>query len=270
MIKITNKNWIQWFMGFIEAEGNFQIFKKRRINKTKNIEYYNIGYGFHLSLNIRDRELIQEIHKNLNYLGKIYEYNCKRQEVRLAVTKLEDLKWLILNIFEISPLLTKHQKERYYRFQYGVLNKFNRLENLQEYQQFLNTSYVKKLESVPLVHNTDTHMCVFNKTFDNWMSGFINGEGSFSIGRNGNLMFHIEQIESEVLYLIKIRLNLLQNIHLRKKRKENRKDTYTLTITSKKDIKALIEFFENPNIIPLQGHKAIQYLKFKNHYYSRT
>jgi len=63
------------------------------IGKISN--YYNIGYGFHLSLSIKDRELLLQIHKNLNYLGQIYEYNNNRQEIRLAITKLDDLKWLI-------------------------------------------------------------------------------------------------------------------------------------------------------------------------------
>jgi hypothetical protein len=51
-----------------------------------NSNYYNIGYGFHLSLSIKERELLQKIHRNLNYLGQIYEYK-DRQEIRLAVTK---------------------------------------------------------------------------------------------------------------------------------------------------------------------------------------
>lgn len=29
---------------------------------------------------------------------------------------------------------------------------------------------------------------------DNWICGFINGEGSFSISNKGILVFHIEQI----------------------------------------------------------------------------
>jgi hypothetical protein len=53
-------------------------------------EYYNIGYGFHLSLSIKDKDLLLDIHKNLNYKGKIYEY-VERNEIRLAITKLSDL-----------------------------------------------------------------------------------------------------------------------------------------------------------------------------------
>ena len=85
-------------------------------------------------------------------------------------------------------------------FKYGVLNRFNRLENLQEYKQFLKTSYTTDLSNFNLLD------CEY---FDNWMSGFINGEGSFSIKSNGKKIFHIEQAESEVLNLIKIRSVLL-------------------------------------------------------------
>lgn len=58
------------------------------------------------------------------------------------------------------------------------------------------------------------------------------------------------------------RLDLGPNISFRKKRGENRKDTYTLAISSKKDIKALIEFFSNKDLAPLQGNKKRQYEEF--------
>ena len=85
-------SWIPWFIGFCDAEGNFQTFPKKRNYKTLNGEsnYYNIGYGFHLSLSIREKELLYNIYRKLDLRGKIYEYEDK-QEIRLAITKLEDL-----------------------------------------------------------------------------------------------------------------------------------------------------------------------------------
>jgi hypothetical protein len=48
-----NKNWISWFIGFCDAEANFQTFPKKRSYATiplgqndKFSNYYNIGYGF--------------------------------------------------------------------------------------------------------------------------------------------------------------------------------------------------------------------------------
>lgn len=36
------------------TKGNFQIFPKVRLRGDGSIKYYNVGYGFHLSLSIKD------------------------------------------------------------------------------------------------------------------------------------------------------------------------------------------------------------------------
>lgn len=166
------------------------------------------------------------------------------------------MKWLINNVLSHNPLLTKHQRERYSRLEYGVTNKINRFETNEEYQKFIFTSYSKVAYS--------------NDPIFNWISGFINGEGSFIISPKGKLIFYIEQAESEVLELIKTRLELGPNISFRKKRGENRKDTYSLAISSKKDIKALIEFFSNKDLAPLQGNKNRQYEEWIKQYVANS
>jgi len=266
MKRITkNKNWIYWFIGFCDAEGNFQTSLKKRINLTKDITY-NIGYSFHLSLSIIDHELLQNIHLNLNNLGNYYKY-LHRNEVRISMTKIDNLKWLITNIFEISPLLTKHQRNNSFssRLKYGILNKFNRVENIKEFQDYYDKTYSINLSNLLYPYSTNKII------FDNWMSGFINGEGSFVIHSKGYLVFYIEQIESEVLVLIKNRLEAGPNILLRPSRGINRKNTYSLFLSSKKDIGALIKFFDkkkNPYLIPLCGNKLIQFNKWKEFYYN--
>ena len=40
-----------------------------------------------------------------------------------------------------------------------------------------------------------------------------------------------------------------------------RKVTYQLAISSKKDIGCLIDFLDSPNVIALQGNKYIQYIE---------
>ena len=52
--------------------------------------YYNIGYGFHISLSNKDLDLLIDIQNKLKR-GKIYEYP-EKEEARLAITKLEELK----------------------------------------------------------------------------------------------------------------------------------------------------------------------------------
>jgi len=73
-------------IGFCDAEGNFQTFPKKRGN------YYNIGYGFHLGLHSDEKEIINEIRTFMNNRGHIYKYhNQYKNEIRLSITKLEDL-----------------------------------------------------------------------------------------------------------------------------------------------------------------------------------
>lgn len=132
-----NQNWIEWFIGFCDADANFQVFPK--VRKSERGVYYNIGYGFHISLSNKDLDLLIDIQNKLK-IGKIYEYP-EKEEARLAITKLADLKWLIENIFEKAPLLTTHQRERYLRLKHGVLNKFNRVESLEEYNNFIKKSF---------------------------------------------------------------------------------------------------------------------------------
>jgi hypothetical protein len=58
----NNLNWINWFIGFFDSEGNFKTFLTKLNYKTLKLNYktltgksnyYKIGYGFHLSLSIR-------------------------------------------------------------------------------------------------------------------------------------------------------------------------------------------------------------------------
>ena len=303
---MINLNWINWFIGFCDGEGNFQTFPKKRNYKSLNGEsnYYNIGYGFHLSLSIKDRELLYDIHKNLSFKGQIYEYK-EREEIRLAITKLEDLKWLINNVFEVPlsiSLLTKHQYLNYTRLKLGVLNKFNRLNSLEEYKEFINqnpkslpqfilshkqkndpsvagskiielqklipkeTVKEKQIIENTLVNYMETLRSNKELKLDNWISGFINGEGSFSIHSKGHLVFYIEQSEEEVLNIIKQRLELGPSILFRKKRMVNYKDTYSLKISSKKDLNNLISFFENPLLETLKGQKRLQFEHWKGQF----
>jgi hypothetical protein len=77
-------------------------------------------------------------------------------------------------------------------------------------------------------------------------------------------MFIIEHIDRFALDLIKSRLSFGPNVSERSIRSKNtggdRKATFQLAISSKKDINSLIDFFDSSNVIPLQGNKYSQYI----------
>ncbi len=49
------------FVGFNDAEGNFQVFQKKRVLKSGEISSYSVGHSYHLSLHSRDAVLIKDI-----------------------------------------------------------------------------------------------------------------------------------------------------------------------------------------------------------------
>ena len=102
------------------------------------------------------------------------------------------------------------------------------------------------------------------KYLDHWICGFANGECWFSQRANGYFSFGIEQKESEVLSLIKKRFNFQTEISARPSRGENRNPTFSFSVQSKQDLNTIICFFENSNLIQLQGHKYSQFQTWKN------
>lgn len=54
IINKINEKWLKWFVGFNDAEGNFQVYPKKRVLKSGEISKYNVGYAYHLSLHQRD------------------------------------------------------------------------------------------------------------------------------------------------------------------------------------------------------------------------
>jgi len=280
-----NKNWIEWFIGFCDADANFQVFPK--VRKSERGVYYNIGYGFHISLSNKDLDLLIDIQNKLKR-GKIYEYP-EKEEARLAITKLEELKWLIENIFEKAPLLTYHQKERYLRLKHGVLTKFNRVESLEEYNNFIKksfnfSSFLINKDTTPADMLKSLYKDTNSETaFDNWILGFINGEGYFyartvyphrapNLQARGyslkgettkRLEFSIEHTDRWALELIKYRLSISSNVVNRAKRLigsgGHRKDTYILYISSKENISSLIKLCSNSLFNKLEGNKLKQF-----------
>lgn len=86
---ITNwskEKFYQWLIGFVDAEGNFQTTKVKRVNNKGIITHYTLQYYFHLSLHIRDKTLIELIKKRLDNKGNIYYY-IKRKDVHLSIAK---------------------------------------------------------------------------------------------------------------------------------------------------------------------------------------
>lgn len=164
---MENQKFLEWFLGFIDAEGNFQTTIVKRLDKDGNITHYTLQYSIHLSLQIRDKELLEFIKKMLNNKGIIYNYE-KRKETHLSIARNEDLIWLIDNIFSKYPLLTVYQSTRLEQIKFGINNQLKRINKLEDFNNYI-------------VKDIIPNISYYSSTYwENWLTGFINGEASFT------------------------------------------------------------------------------------------
>jgi len=97
MKKELNKiQFIQWFVGFAEAEGCFKI--KPRYRNGKIISF---GFEFEIHLHADDFKLLEYIKERLN-LGNVY-LNTDRNACNLTVASEKEL-CEIIRIFDSFPL----------------------------------------------------------------------------------------------------------------------------------------------------------------------
>ena len=203
---------------------------------------------------MKDLDLLLKFKDLFNSIGNIYTYSSG-DEARWAVTKKTELVYLIETVFDLHPLLTQHQRDRYARLRHVVLNNLNRLETLEEYNNFLLKSYAE--DNISDLYFTS------GTAFDNWILGFINGEGCFHVHKKGHLLFTIEHTDRQVLELIKSRLDLSPSILDKGTRNNTRKNTYSLAVSSKKDILSVKTLCENTLLNGLEGYKLVQYQNWK-------
>lgn len=255
-MKKLNKLWLQWFVGFNDAEGNFQVFPKKRVLKSGEISGYGVGCAYHLSLHSRDATLIKDIHQKLDNIGVIYEYQTK-PDCRLAIGDRNGLLYLFKVAFDAYPLLANNQLMRYSLLKNSVVNEVKKFQTLDGFNKY-KSEYLasnKKQDLIALYKSGKLEV-------DNWIVGFINGEGCFYLNK-GKCNFYIEHTDKQLLELIRYRLDFGPNVLERSARDRDigkvRKVTYQLIVSSKKDIDQLIMFLDNKDNIPLQGYKMIQY-----------
>ena len=225
------------------AEGNFQTTKVARKNKNGVVTSYGLKYSFHIGLHERDRPLLELIKNKLDNRGEIYDFSDKK-EAHLAIYRIEDLSWLIENIFSKYPLLTKGQATRYEQLRIGISQNLNRLESLEDF-------YI--VETIVPEFNICSELYI-----DNWIVGFLNGEVSFTYSTKRDRIYPrvcLEHTDERVIKLIKDRLEIGPNILIRTR--DTRKTTYRLDINSKKDILNIIQFLDQTN--NFRGYKLIQY-----------
>lgn len=260
--------WLHWFVGFTDAEGNFQVYPKKRVLKSGDISKINVGYSYHLSLHKRDLDLLKYVQRELKGIGSIYIY-ADKSDVRLAINDKKSLLYLIHNVFDLCPLITKNQTIRYNLLRSGLKDEIKEFTNLESYNTYIRDSTTFITDKLNNICDENRIKGVLNNVcVNNWVVGFINGEGCFYLNK-GRPNFCIEHTDKISLDIIKRVLLFGPNVYERSPRERDkdktRKTTYRLIVSSKNDIANLIVFLDDKTNMRLQGNKYVQYSEWKQH-----
>lgn len=172
-----NDEFLYWFSGFTDAEGNFFITIDRNYVKLR----------FKINLHIDDLKVLQIIQSNLN-IGRIIEENNRN----ICSFIVEDASGIntICSIFNHYPLHTSKKldfKDFYEAFL--IKNKNKNLSYTQiERILFLKNNMNSKREI--FTYDTTKSQIIINP---NWFIGFIEGEGTFGIKTGSSLYLQVAQ-----------------------------------------------------------------------------
>lgn len=172
--KEINKNtedFLQWFVGFSDAESNFiinPVFYKNKIT--------SYSFLFKIALHIDDMDVLKYIHDKLG-IGSVRVY---KNECIFNVTNKEGIYKLIEIFDKFNLNTTKYFDYIDFKKAFILYNERDRnltAESLKDQILDLKISMNNKRT----MFNTQNHKIIINK---NWLLGFIEGDGSFFLKRD--------------------------------------------------------------------------------------
>jgi hypothetical protein len=163
-----DKNFIEWLVGFVDAEGNFNI----SLKNFKDNNYNSLVLTFQIGLHIDDLEVLKFIQKNLG-CGKI---SISGNKCNFFVNDRASLINIIIPVFNFIELKSS---------KYNQFLVFEKAVNLIKNKNHLTA--IGRLEIIKLYHEIkNPPICLRSKIEINkyWLGGFVDGAGSFSITQN--------------------------------------------------------------------------------------
>jgi cytochrome c oxidase subunit 3 len=239
-----DSEFLEWFSGFTDAEGNFNI----TLQKLKENNYTNAMLTFQIGLHIDDLSLLEYIKNKLN-CGHIsittsrcnYFVNDKTSLIQVILPifnfiKLNSSKYYQFLIFEKAVNLIKEKKH---------LSPEGKLEMVKFYKEMkissckqAPASQSKEINNIPLTIN--------------WLGGFTDGDSTFSIFKyKPRIRFENHIKELNLFERIKDLFNIRSNFIFNKPRlnRPNSNATVSLDITN-------IQILKN-KIVPIFSKSGI-------------
>jgi LAGLIDADG endonuclease len=255
-----------WFItGFADAESTFTIIIDKNI---KRLAGWRVQAKFQIGLNYRDLDLLLQIQQ---FFGGIGSIGKSGNIAFYSISSIKDLTNIIIPHFELFPLLT--QKRADFLLFKQIVEKIKIKDHLTKegLLQIINIKASMNLgisdnikdnfnNIIPVERPIINNDNIFNP---NWITGFVNGEGSFDIKIYSSktkikqavqLRFRIPQHERDAK-LIEL---LIKYFGSGIKEKHTKYPAVTLVIVRFSHItEKIIPFFE---LYPLIGKKQLDYL----------
>ena len=172
-LKGVSTDFLYWFSGFTDAEGNFLI--------TIDREY--VRFRFKINLHIDDVEVLNTIKSNLN-VGTV-TLEKSRNRCSYIIQNYLDIKNVICPIFNRFPLHTS-KKLNFNSFFEAVLIKDKKELSKGDISRIISLKNTMNTKRVVFTYNTTKSQIIINP---NWFIGFLEGEGTFGIKTGSALYF---------------------------------------------------------------------------------
>lgn len=172
-----NNEFLHWFSGFTDAEGNFFISIDRNYVKLR----------FKICLHIDDIKVLQVIQSNLN-IGRITQEQ-NRNNCSFIVEDASGIS-TICSIFKNYPLHTSKKLD---------FQDFNEAMLIRTKNKNLSYSSLEKILHLKNSMNSKREIFTYDTTKSqiiinpNWFIGFIEGEGTFGIKTGSSLYLQVAQ-----------------------------------------------------------------------------
>lgn len=202
VLKNVSSEFLYWFSGFTDAEGNFLI----------SIDRQYVRFRFKISLHIDDVEVLNTIKSNLN-VGTVTLENS-RNRCSYIIQNYEEIKNIICPIFNAFPLHTS-KKLDFENFSQAVFIKDNKKLSDTDMSKIVSLKNTMNTKREIFTYNTTKSQIIINP---NWFIGFLEGEGTFGIKTGSALYFQIaqkntsqESLNAITTFLTGLSDNVLQN-----------------------------------------------------------
>lgn len=248
-----DKNFIEWFIGFTDAEGNFNI----KLTDLKENTFKYVQFTFQIGLHKDDIKVLEYIMDNLK-CGHISKSGDK---INYFVNDQNSLLNIIIPIFDYINL-NSSKYHHYTLFKQGMMLVKNK-EHLTDNGKLIIINCQKEMQNMSGKWIPKSISDKINIT-KYWLVGFIDGEGTFSTNKyvpRFRLENHIKELElyNKILDFIGIEDKLLYSME--RKDKVNSNPTIILEINKIKDIKEkLIPLLYDNNKLLLNTLKSEDFL----------